>query len=66
MRVPTVAQWDSDVTCLYGGFCLINLPMQWVKDPVLLQLWSGSKLQLRFGLDPWPRNFHIQWGRDVD
>ena len=27
---------------------------QWVKDPMLLQLWLGSQLQL--GSDPWPRN----------
>ena len=28
---------------------------QWVKDPVLPQLWH--RLQLTF--DPWPRNFHM-------
>ena len=25
---------------------------QWFKDPALLQLWLGVRLQLRF--DPWP------------
>ena len=33
-------------------------PVQWVKDPVLPQLWHKLQLQLR--LDPWPRNFHAQ------
>ena len=28
---------------------------QWVKDPMLPQLWPGPRLQLRS--DPWPRNF---------
>ena len=28
---------------------------QWVKDVVLLQLWS--RLQLQLGFDPWPGNF---------
>ena len=31
--------------------------VQWVKDPLLLQLWGRSKLCLVF--DPWPRNFHM-------
>ena len=32
---------------------------QWVKDPVLLQLWHRLQLHLRF--DPWPRNFYMPW-----
>ena len=31
--------------------------VQWVKDPVLLQLWD--RLQLCLGFDPWPENFHM-------
>ena len=31
---------------------------QWVKDPVLLQLWRRS--QLCGGFDPWPRIFKMQ------
>ena len=34
---------------------LIPGPAQWVKDPVLGQLWLGWQLQL--GSDPWPGNF---------
>ena len=29
--------------------------VQWVKDPVLPQLWHRSQLQLKF--DAWPGNF---------
>jgi len=32
-------------------------PRQWVKDPMLPQLWCGWQLWLRF--NPWPRNFHM-------
>ena len=32
----------------------IPSPAQWVKDPVLPQLWH--RLHLGFGPDPWPRN----------
>ena len=32
-------------------------PVQWVKDPVLPQLWCTLQLQLRF--DPWPGNFRV-------
>ena len=32
---------------------------QWVKDPVLPQLWS--RLQLQLGFSPWPGNFHMPW-----
>ena len=31
---------------------------QWVKDPVLPQLWHG--LQLERGQDPWSRDFFMQ------
>ena len=30
---------------------------QWVKDPLLPQLWHRSKPQIEF--DPWPGNFHM-------
>ena len=30
---------------------------QWVKDPVLPQLWHRLQLWLEF--DPWPGNFHM-------
>ena len=33
------------------------MPRAGVKDLVLLQLWCGLQLWLRF--DPWPRNFHL-------
>ena len=36
-----------------------SLVTQWVKDPVLLQLWQRWQLQL--GFDPWPGNFHTLW-----
>ena len=35
-------------------------PAQWVKDPVLPQLWLTFQLQLRS--DPWPRELHMPWG----
>ena len=38
---------------------MIPRPVQWVKDPVLLQLWCRLQLRLRF--DPWSRNFHMLW-----
>lgn len=50
--VPTVVQWDqwcfgnADIAGSIPG------PVQWVKDPVLLQLWLRSQPQLRS--DPWP------------
>ena len=33
-----MAQWISDQTCLCGGAGSIPGPVQWVKDPTLLQL----------------------------
>ena len=30
---------------------------QWVKDPVLLWLWCGSKMWLQF--DPWTGSLHV-------
>ena len=34
-----------------------SLVAQWVKDPVLLQLWHRLEPQNRF--NPWPRNFYM-------
>ena len=44
---------------LYGGTGSIPGLVQWVKDPVLLQLWR--RLQLRLEFEPWPGNFHMPW-----
>jgi len=54
LGVPTVVQWDQ--WCLGSAECGFSpLPsIQWVEDPVLLQLWL--RLQLQLGSDPWPRN----------
>ena len=51
--------WLRIEHCLCGGMSLIPSWAQWVKDPVLLQLWCRSQMWL--GLDPWPRNFHMPW-----
>ena len=56
-----MAQWVNDQACLCGGVGLIPGPGKWVNDPVLPQLWCGSKLQR--GFDSWPGNFHMPWGR---
>ena len=37
--------------------CGVPPVAQWVKDPVLLQLWQRSQLWL--GISPWPRDFHM-------
>ena len=39
-----------------GIAALIPGPVQWVKEPTLLQLWHRSQMWLRFG--PWPGAFH--------
>ena len=36
-------------------------PAQWVKDPLLPQLWP--RLWLQLGFNPWPTNFHMLWVR---
>ena len=43
--------------------CMTGVPavVQWVKDPVLLQLWCRSQLQ--FELDHLPRDFHMLQGQ---
>ena len=43
----------------YTKYVVQRVPaiVQWVKDPVLLQLWC--RLQLRLKFNPWPGNFHI-------
>ena len=51
------AQGVNDPLCLCGGTGSIPGPVQWVKDPVLPQLWRRSQMQLRFS--PLPGNFHI-------
>ena len=48
--VPTLVQWVNELACLYG-IGSIPGPLQWVKDPVLPQMWLG--------FDLWPRNFHL-------
>ena len=50
--VHTVAQLDQWEHWYTGS---IPSPAQWVKDPVLPQLWLRSQLWLRY--DPWPGNF---------
>ena len=50
-----MAGWANDSASLCGGAGSIPGPVQWVKDPALLQLW------LQLGFDPWPGNFHIPW-----
>ena len=52
--VPTVVQWVNDLACLCGSTSSVSSLALWVKDPA----WP----QLRLRFDPWPRNFHIQWG----
>ena len=39
---------------IYWGVATV---MQWIRDPVLLQLWCRSQLWL--GFDPWSGNFHM-------
>ena len=55
--IPAVAQWVNDPACHCGGTSSIFLLAQWIKDPVLLQLWCRSQLWLRVSL--WPENFHM-------
>ena len=43
-----VVQWVNDLASLCGGTGSDPNPVQWIKDPVLLQLWCRSQLQLRF------------------
>ena len=55
-----------NVTFLHPSYSLkrcfkVPAVTQWVKDLVLLQLWSRLQLQLIF--DPWPGNFHVPWVR---
>ena len=47
--VPVVAQWVKD---LCTGTGPIPGQVQWVKVPVLPQLWCRSQLRLRFAA--WP------------
>ena len=39
LGVPAVTQWVSNQVFLCGGTGLIPGPAQWVKDPMLPQLW---------------------------
>ena len=50
-------QWVNDPACFSGVAGSIPGPVQWVRDPLLRQLWYRS--QLRLGFDPWPGNFHM-------
>ena len=49
-----MVQWVNDLACLCGSTSSVSSLALWVKDPA----WP----QLRLRFDPWPRNFHIQWG----
>ena len=52
-EAPAVAQWDQGqrhLECQDEGSS--PSPTEWVKDPMLPQLWLRSKLRL--GSDPWP------------
>ena len=55
-----MVKWVKDPSYLCGGACSIPCPMQWVKDPVLLQPWHGLQLWLRF--DP-HGSFHMPRGQ---
>ena len=57
--VSTVGPGGNDLACLCGDAGSIPGLVQWVRDPVLLQLWHRLQLQLR--CDPWPGNFHMPW-----
>ena len=49
-----MVQWVKDLTAVaWVAAVLGSIPslVQWVKDPVLPQLWLG--------FSPWPRNFHM-------
>ena len=49
-----MVQQDKQCLCSSRNMGLIQSLAQWVKDPVLLQLWC--RLQLRLGFYPWPGN----------
>ena len=55
--VPTMASKLRIRYCLCGSLGSIPGTVQWLKNPVLPQLWC--RLQLWLGFDPWPRVFHI-------
>lgn len=57
LKVPAVAQCDWRYLWSAG---LTSRSAQWVKDPVLQQLWHRSQLKLRSDL--WPRNCHMPGG----
>ena len=52
-----MAQWAQNppAVALVPVKAWVRFPAwsNWLKDPALLQL--------QLGLDPWPRNFHMQW-----
>ena len=56
---PAVVQ--QDLWCLCSARTQVQYLLQHrrFKDPVLLQLWCRSQLQLRS--DPWPRNSIMPW-----
>lgn len=57
LGVPAMALWVNDPACLCDVVGSILAWLNTFKDMVLPQLWC--RLQLRLGLSPWPRNFHI-------
>ena len=52
-----MARWVNDLAHLSGGDGSIPGPVQWVKDPKLLQLWCRSHLWL--GFTPCLGNFRV-------
>ena len=63
-QVSTVAWVQSLAQELHGcgqkNIKGVPAVAQWVKDPVLLQLWQRLQMQLRFS--PWPREIPYAMG----
>lgn len=59
-----MAQLVNDPACLCGGTSLISGPVQWVKNPLLLQLGCRSQLWIEFDLGL--GNFHVprRWDQE--
>ena len=59
LEFPLQCNGISDISRALSTVSILG-PAQWIKDPVLLQQWCRSQLQLKS--DPWPRNFHMPRG----